>query len=194
MPIRLRSRKLLLWGGVVLALVFGLAVLAYYQAPAILTIESGPCKAGAIVVLGGDPTGRPVRAAELFKEGAAPLIIVSGDGDNDEVVRALRAKQVPGEVLLQETKSGSTKQNAEFSVELLKGRGITNAIIVTSWFHSRRALNTFRKAAPDLTFYSRPSSYAIHREDWHLEGIASHIKAEYLKLAGYWVCYGVRPF
>jgi uncharacterized SAM-binding protein YcdF (DUF218 family) len=130
----------------------------------------------------------------LFKEGAAPLIIVSGDGDNDEVVRALRAKQVPQEVILQETRSGSTMQNAKFSVEFLKGRGITNAIIVTSWFHSRRALNTFRKTAPDLTFYSRPSSYAIRREDWHLEGTASHIKAEYLKLAGYWVCYGVRPF
>ncbi|HWQ92143.1 MAG TPA: hypothetical protein VN673_10755, partial [Clostridia bacterium] len=43
--------------------------LAYWCSPALLTIDSGPCTAGAIVVLGGDEYGqRPYRAAEVFHE------------------------------------------------------------------------------------------------------------------------------
>ena len=46
-----------------------------------LCVDSGPVKADVIVVLGGGSHERPERAAELFKEHAAPRIIISGLGD-----------------------------------------------------------------------------------------------------------------
>ena len=51
----------------------------------------------------------------------------------------------------------TTRENALLSIPLLRSHDDTRVIIVTSWYHSRRALNCFRHYAPDLHFYSRPS-------------------------------------
>jgi uncharacterized SAM-binding protein YcdF (DUF218 family) len=72
--------------------------------------------------------------------------------------------------------------------------GAKRVIIVTSWYHSRRALHTFQHYAPDIQFYSRPSYFGYPRTQWSRDGISGYIRAEYVKLAGYWVCYGVWPF
>jgi uncharacterized SAM-binding protein YcdF (DUF218 family) len=84
-------------------------------------------------------------------------------------------------------------ENAEFSVAILRRGGLTNAIIVTSWYHSRRALNCFRHAAPEMQFYSRPSYDGLVRAEWSRNGMGTNIRAEYMKLMGYWVRYGVCP-
>ena len=244
-----------------------------------LCVDSGNMRADAIVVLGGGSYERPVRAAELFKDGAAPRIIVSGAGDADTDRRILESKGVPAAVIQMEPNSRSTRQNAQFSILLLRamsgdettprptlspdgaeradggettphptlspdeaeradggettphptlspngaergageqetgttphptlspngaerergGRGRAGArrvIIVTSWYHSRRALHTFEHYAPDIQFYSRPSYFAYPRSEWAANGMRKYICAEYVKLAGYWVCYGVCP-
>jgi len=101
---------------------------------------------------------------------------------------------VPDKVIHLETQSQNTKQNAEFSLAILREAGITNAIIVTSWYHSRRALNCFRKTAPEMQFYSRPSYFGLDRSEWSRNGVGVHIRAEYVKLLGYWVRYGIPPF
>jgi len=187
-------KSLLAAGGVgLVGAVLGARVI-YYDSPQLLTIDSGSTSAGAIVVLGGDPVGRPVRAAELFAAGAAPLVVVSGDGDWGDVELMLEKHGVPEKCIVVENKSKTTKENAEFSVALLRLKGITNAIIVTSWYHSRRALNCFRKAAPQMQFYSHPCYAGLNRAEWSQNGVGYHIKVEYIKLLGYWVCYGVYPF
>ena len=170
------------------------AVVAYEFSPGLLTVDSGRSVAGAIVVLGGDPVGRPARAAELFKAGEAPQIIVSGDGDWNEVKTNLLAKGVPEKAIVIEGESRTTKENAEFSVAILRQAGLTNAIIVTSWYHSRRAVNCFRQAAPEIQFYSRPCYGGLNRKEWAHNGVGVHIRMEYWKLFGYWVRYGVCPF
>ncbi len=189
-----RFRRILGWLILSAALLFGAALLIYRSAPALLTVDSGECTASAMVVLGGDAYGRPARTAELFKAHAAPLVIASGDGDCDEMVRALKQNGIPESAIWREEKSGSTKENAEFSAALLRKAHLTSAIVVTSWYHSRRALNTFRKAAPDIHFYSRPSYWGLERSMWSQHGIGSHIRTEYVKLLGYWVRYGVKPW
>ena len=178
---------------VLVSVAFG-AKVAYDDSPKLLTIDSGRSSAGAIVVLGGDPVGRPTRAAELFAAGEAPLVIISGDGDWKEVELLLKARGVPMSAIVVEGKSGTTKENAEFSVALLRHAGLTNAIIVTSWYHSRRALHVFQHYAPDIQFYSRPSYAGLNRAEWSRNGVGVHIRAEYAKLLGYWLCYGVSPF
>lgn len=172
---------------------FLLAALAGYLFPQqILTVDSGPVKAEAIVVLGGN-TERPARAAELFKQGEAPLIICSGNGDAHAYKTILTKLGVPAQNITLETKSRTTRENAEYSIALLRAQHYTNAIIVTSWFHSRRALECFEHYAPDIAFYSRPSYSGYPRFEWRSTGVSGHIKSEYLKLIGYWVCYGVCP-
>jgi hypothetical protein len=129
---------------------------AFFFPQQVLTVDSGPVKADALVVLGGLPD-RAVRAAELFKRGDAPLVICTGYGDARANESYLTNSGVPAADVLLESKSHSTRENAEFSIPLLRQMGARRVIIVTSWFHSRRALACFEHYAPDIRFYSRPS-------------------------------------
>jgi uncharacterized SAM-binding protein YcdF (DUF218 family) len=134
-----------------------LGVFAWFFPQQVLTVDSGPVKADAIVVLGGGMTERPERAAELFKQGEAPEILVSGKGDCASNEKLLEKEGVPEKVITLECGSHTTRENAEFSIPLLRQMGAHRVIIVTSWYHSRRALACFEHYAPDLKFYSRPS-------------------------------------
>jgi uncharacterized SAM-binding protein YcdF (DUF218 family) len=125
----------------------------------LLTVDSGPVQAQVMVVLGGGVTERPLRAAELFKADAAPLIICSGYGDATSYQKILSQSGVPAEDVWLEPKSRTTRENAQFTIALLRQHQLTNAIIVTSWYHSRRALACFEHYAPDIRFYSRPSYF-----------------------------------
>lgn len=166
---------------------------AWFFAPEVLTVDSGPLKANAIVVMGGGQGERPERAAELFKSGEAPLIVCTGNGDAGYNAALLTNSGVPASAILLEPDSHSTRENAKFTIALLRGRHLKSAIIVTTWYHSRRALACFEHYAPDLKFYSRPSYFGYRRTDWKPRGIGRFVKAEYVKSLGYWLRYGVCP-
>jgi uncharacterized SAM-binding protein YcdF (DUF218 family) len=167
---------------------------AWFFPQDILTMDSGTVNADVIIVLGGGSHERPLRAAELFKEKAAPRIIVTGEGD-DEINRQLLLRAgVPADAIQIERKSQTTRENAEYSIQLLRAEKVHSAILVTSWYHSRRALKTFQHFAPDLKFYSRPAYFAFDRGDWKKLGVYKRMRLEFLKLPGYWIRYGVNPF
>jgi uncharacterized SAM-binding protein YcdF (DUF218 family) len=175
-------------------LLVGLLAAAWFFPQDILTVDSGTVTADVIIVLGGGSHERPVRAAELFNQHAAPRVIISGEGD-DEINRQLLLKAgVPAAAIQVEGKSQTTRENAEFTVKLLRSGKIRSAILVTSWYHSRRALKTFEHVAWDITFYSRPSYFAFARDDWKKLGVNKRMRLEFLKLPGYWIRYGVCPF
>jgi len=92
-----------------------------------------------------------------------------------------------------ETESHTTKQNAEFSVKLLREMHVKRAVIVTSWFHSRRALNCFRHFAPDIEFVAAPTLADRPKRRWPNKDERGWVLAEYLKLAYYWPRYGICP-
>jgi uncharacterized SAM-binding protein YcdF (DUF218 family) len=179
-------------GGLLLATLAGLAV--YYYPEKFICVDSGLVTGDVIVVLGGGLRERPVRAAELFKQHAAPRIIITGFGDDEINRQILLQNGVPASVIEVENKSQSTRDNAEFTIKRLRAEHVQRAILVTSWYHSRRALKTFEHYAPDLTFYSRPSYYAFDWKDWSEHGNARRMRMEFLKLPGYWLWYGVNPF
>ena len=183
------------WLKIVAGLIVLLALLlltAWLLPQQVLTVDSGPVKADVLVVLGGTPD-RAVRAAELFKQGEAPRILVSGFGDDISNEHLLERNGVPASAITVEGKSRTTRENAEFSIPLLRQMGAKRVIIVTTWYHSRRGLMCFEHYAPDLKFYSRPSYFAYPHTEWHPKGISHYVKSEYTKLLGYWVCYGVCP-
>jgi uncharacterized SAM-binding protein YcdF (DUF218 family) len=180
----------ILLGLFALLLLLGLTVLLFPQE--VLTVDSGPVRADVLVVLGGGDE-RPTRAAELFKQGEAPKILVSGSGDCQSHERSLEKNGVPAAAIILECDSKTTQENARFSVPLLRQMGARHVIIVTSWYHSRRALHCFEHYAPDIQFYSRPSYFGYARTDWKSNRIYHYVKSEYWKLLGYWVRYGVCP-
>src|SRR5690606_21114262 len=123
--------------------------------------------AEAIVVLGGNTAGgrenwflpydpqtaetRTEAAAKLFHARRAPLIVVSGaalDGSVSEaqtMARALVRAGVPESAIILETNSHNTRENAVFSSELLKEKGVSRVLLVTSALHMPRAMAVFTK-------------------------------------------------
>jgi uncharacterized SAM-binding protein YcdF (DUF218 family) len=175
-----------------LALLLAFALWAFPQQ--ILTVDSGPVKAEVLVILGGGSTERPRRAAELFHAGEAPRLLCSGEGDCRSNQRILVNAGVPRTVIEVECESRNTSENAQRTIALLREQGVKRVIIVTSWYHSRRALNCFEHYAPEMKFYSRPSYFAVARNDWQPKGIEGYVRMEYAKNLGYLIRYGVWPF
>lgn len=190
----IRHRKWLLRGLLSILTLLVLAALAAYLFPQqVLCIDSGAARADVIVVLGGGGYERPQRAAELFLAGDAPLLIVTGQGDSETNRRLLTKKGVPADSIRLEPNARTTRENALLTLPLLRQAGARKVILVTSWYHSRRALRCFQHYGSDIQFLSRPSYYAFPRNQWTREGLARHIRSEYLKLAGYCLRYGISP-
>jgi len=145
--------------------------------------------AEVIIVLGGENFHRPDRAAELFLKHAAQRLIVTGTNDAKEIRLGLMVKGVPSEVIELEEKARTTYENAQFTVQLLRAEKVKRAILVTSWFHSRRALRCFEKAAPEIQFISLPSTDGMTPSLWpsNAERLRSFIFKEYFKTVVYWV-------
>jgi uncharacterized SAM-binding protein YcdF (DUF218 family) len=150
-----RSRWPFGWlGGLLL---IGLTLLAVYAAAIVL---SGPLlgapdaagKADVLVVLGGDGPARADQAAVLWRLGAAPLVLIAGHGDCGTIAGRMAAGGVRRSAIMLECFSANTWQNAAFSAPLLAGLGARKVLLVTNWFHARRALASFRAQCPDLDF------------------------------------------
>jgi uncharacterized SAM-binding protein YcdF (DUF218 family) len=190
-----RRRKLLKSAIVFCFVLTFLSALAWIFPQQLLTVDNGEVKADVIVVMGGAWLERPQRAAELFREGEAPKVIVSGSGDYELNKQNLEQSGVSDAAITLETNSYSTRENAKFTIAILRAQQLKSAIIVTSWYHSRRALACFEHYAPDIKFYSRPSYFDYLRKATGAERKEQerYVRAEYVKLLGYWVCYGVCP-
>ena len=182
--------KLIKWP-VIIVLVLG--VIAWFYPEKFLTVDSGPVAADVLIVIGGGHD-RAVRAAQLFKHNAAARIIITGEGDDEINRRLLIANGVPARAIEVENKSTTTSENAELTGKLLKAGKIRSAILVTSWYHARRAERTFEHFVPGVKFYSRPSYSDFDSADWKKDHVNKRMRLEFLKLPGYWIRYGVNPF
>lgn len=164
---------------------------AIKAAEPLLLVRTSFEPADVIVVPGGDGPRRAWRAAEIYRAGAAPLVLVTGFGDCGDIRDLMVRDGVPADVIQVECAALSTWENATFSAPLLATMGARRAILVTSWFHSRRALATFRRVMPRLRLISTPaeptqSFWDVLRSD---EGPA--VMKEYAKIGWYFVRYGV---
>jgi len=183
--------KLLKWPALILVLL-GLA--AWFYPEKFLTVDSGPVTADVLIVVGGGQHERAVRAAELYQLHAAPRIIITGAGDDQINRRLLLSHGVPAQAIELESNSTTTRENALFTGTLLRTEQVKSAIVVTSWYHARRAEKTFAHFVPGVRFYSRPAYFGFARADWQRSGLNKRMRLEFLKLPGYWLRYGVNPF
>lgn len=149
-------------GTLLIATIMGALALALYLclialAGPLLTVRDAFARTDFIVVLGGDGPSRAARAADLWLSGLAPRVLVSGDGDCLHIRDAMVVAGVPRSVIATECLSGNTRENAQFSAALLSQAEIGSATIVTSWFHSRRAVASFTRACPRIAWLSSPT-------------------------------------
>ena len=129
-------------------------------------------KADAIVVVSGD-TDRIQHAIDLYKQGYAPKLILSGAAKEGFTSNALamqiEASQsgIPSEDVILEEKAYNTYENATYTKEIVLSQGIKNIILVSSPYHQRRVYETFKNVfkGSEVKLQNNPSTYSSWRSD-----------------------------
>jgi len=162
---RFRWRKPLIVLLVICAL-GGVALYLLSRAGAFLVIHA-PQRSEVMVVLeGGLGSSRFEQALRLRRAGYAPRILVDADvtrdfygkSEADMLFDFLRRSRLQG-VEVCPTVADSTFSEVADVERCMKGAGATSALIVTSDFHTRRALSIFRKRLPQYQWSVAASSW-----------------------------------
>lgn len=138
--------------------------------------------ADVILALGSHDLRVADRAADIYNQGFAPIIVFSGGFGRltEDFVKpeaelfadiAIKAG-VPEDMILIENKSTNTGQNIELSNALLNAHGLhyDRFILVTKPYMERRAVATFKKILPNK--HVIPASPLIDFEHYSKEGIS----------------------
>lgn len=157
--------------------------------------------ADCLLVFGGHDIGVANRAAELYRQGMAPLIVVSGgsravpDGSDfpteaDAIADVLLDHGVPKEAIVLERLASNTSENFWLSAELLRDLGLDPATLlaVTKPYAERRTIATARRRWPHKRVTA--TSQQISFDQYLASGIPadrvlSHLAGEALRLKAY---------
>jgi uncharacterized SAM-binding protein YcdF (DUF218 family) len=151
-------------------------------------VETDLEKSDVIFIPGGSHPQLMENAARLYHQGLAQYILPSG-GYNPKLMNyksewsflKTTAVQfnVPESAILKEDQAGNTFENADLSRNVLRDKGIVvrKAILVCKAYHSRRALLTYQKIFPEVTFGVAPvpDYRGITKENWFLNRSHIHI-------------------
>lgn len=143
----------------------------------------------AIVVLGGGTESqqyprpgvevnaagdRILYAAQLYRDGVAPLLLLSGgsidwqDGDGgtpaEDMAAILRENGIPDSALWLQNRSQNTHEDAVYSAQLLEEAGIKHILLVTSAAHMPRSVALFEHEGLQVT--PAPVDFTVTREGW----------------------------
>jgi len=120
-------------------------------------VEDADSKADALIVLSDDNfyADRATRAAELFREGKAPIVVASGRrlrpmaGIAELMEHDLVERGVPKDKIVRLAHDAdNTQEEAEALTKLAAQRKWHSVIVVTSNYHTRRARYIFRRVFP----------------------------------------------
>ena len=201
----MRSWRRLLLG--LLVFIVAWEVVAWVAARA-LVVDADLSSADAIVVLSGSSAyvERTHKAAELYREGRAPLVWLTDDHTRggwssalqrnpyfveratDELIKAgvpaERIRIVPGV-------ASSTRDESLIVRDYASSQGVRSVLVVTSAYHSRRALRTLRQVfAGTGTTIGLHTVAATSNAWWWLQPNGwRDVAGEYVKLIYYWFKY-----
>ncbi len=168
-----------------------------------LHVAESPEPADAIVVFaggvgesgkaGGGYQERVKQAVELYRQGQAQWVVFSSGYTfvfrEAEIMQSLAMSQgIPASAIVLETKAANTHDNVLFVSDILRKRGWQKILLVSSPYHMRRALLTWKKTASDITVISAPvpdSQFYSHQWGASLEQIEG-ILQEYAAIVVYW--------
>jgi len=147
-----------IWSLVVAAVL--LAILLFATSGSFLVVDD-PRPADLIVVLAGDTDRRPARGLELKRAGQAPELFL-------DVPAKAKVFNLPVVDIAQDYVNAlpehdhihicpilglSTKTEAHDIAQCIANKAAKRILIVTSDYHTRRALNTFKHELPNYEFY-----------------------------------------
>ncbi|NJL22179.1 MAG: YdcF family protein [Leptolyngbyaceae cyanobacterium SM1_3_5] len=174
----------------ILLLVGGNGVAATYLLRSLewQNLPSNPLpNADAIVVLGGgvkpqipprpwvdvhEAGDRVLYGAQLFREGKAPFVIMSGGridwkgggpSESADMAKIAIALGVPESAILQDPTSLNTYENAVNVRKILQERGLRRILLVTSAMHMPRSLLIFAKQG--IESIAAPTDFLITEQD-----------------------------
>jgi DUF218 domain len=152
-------------------------------------------------LLGGHDIGVASRTAELYGQGMAPLVVVSGgsravpDGsavptEADAIVHVLLNRGVPKEAIALERLASNTSENFWLAAELLRDLGLDPAafLAVTKPYAERRTIATTRRRWPHkaVAVTSQQATFDEYLADGiPADRVLSHQAGEALRLEAY---------
>jgi uncharacterized SAM-binding protein YcdF (DUF218 family) len=145
--------------------------------------------ADAIVVLGGGTEAadyprqtvevngagdRVIFAAQLYKQGKSPHILLSGGNiaflsstshkEAEDMRDLLLLMDIPQDAIWIETQSRNTYENAVFSKHILQEKNIQRILLVTSALHMPRSVSLFEKQGVDVI--PAPADFTVTQQGW----------------------------
>jgi uncharacterized SAM-binding protein YcdF (DUF218 family) len=198
---RRRTRQTVITVAAVVFVLFYTPAVWWVASP--LRLMEPPRPVDAIVVFGGGvgESGqagggyqeRVVSAVDLYRAGYARAIVFSSGFRfamrEAEVMRDLAiANGIPPDAVTLEDRAANTHENVEFSNAILRKHGWKSILLVSSPYHMRRAVLTWRAVAPDVTVVPTPverSLFYSHTYGASLTQMDGILK-EYLAIALYW--------
>lgn len=119
---------------------------------------------------------RVLYAASLYRQGAAPYILVSGgllDWNHspttpaEDMTTLLVFMGVPAEAIWQQNASRNTYEDALYCARILREKGLQRVLLVTSAAHMPRSVRLFE--AQGLEVLPAPVDYTISESEWRDE-------------------------
>jgi uncharacterized SAM-binding protein YcdF (DUF218 family) len=168
-----------------------------------LRIVQAPQPADAVVVFaggvgesgraGGGVQERISKAVSLYQQGVAPRLIISSGYvfalREAESMKAIAISQgVPADAIVLEERATDTYENVAFTKLILDAHHLRRIALVSSPYHMRRAVLTWRKVAPDVQVIATPpesSQFYAHQRGASVEQIRGLLQ-EYAAIVYYW--------
>lgn len=139
-----------------------------------------PQKADLIFIPGTRLRTPADMAAELFKRGVAPYIVVTGGenritGEQEAVAHhdILVKLGIPADQVIVENQSTNTLENVTFALPLIEEKmplsSLTSILVISKWMHSRRVLMTLKRHLPHgIRYYAHTyEPEGIMRDNWY---------------------------
>ena len=189
---RRRLMRFLKWTALLLTapLAAGVGVLL------LLGARDGGANADCIVVPGAAlrKGRRPSNALEyrlegalrLYRQGRAPVIIVTGggEGDWDEAAAMadwLAGQGVPRDAIITENASATTRDSGVNVARIMRERGLKSALVCSQWFHVARARLCLRQEGVS-TLAAPCGGNTLLKEPWYVLRETAALPAYALRL------------
>jgi uncharacterized SAM-binding protein YcdF (DUF218 family) len=145
------------------------------ESSAVTTMKDGETYDAAIVLSGmvdlqstgehgptqlNDNVERILVTFDLLREGRVKNVLITGEHEAQMLADLIAKWGIARERIVLEERAKNTRENATFSAPIVRERGWTKLLLVTSAFHMKRAAGCFRAAG--LTFDTKPVDWRTY--------------------------------
>ena len=160
----------------VVAAVLVIVAIVFFRHAGSFLVVNRPEHADVIVVMGGGNNDlRYWNGVRLMEEGYAPRLILDvfskgvtfGNSDLD-LARNFVNRTTPGKSTICPLGDNSTYEEARYLGECVRGMNVKSVLVVTSSYHTRRALSILQKRLPQYHFstYAAADPYFFGERWW----------------------------